>query len=455
MGSMERRPEVWQTSNGNWYTKAEWQAWQTSNAEQAPQAHAAEQRDEDDPAQPATAAAAAATAAAAAAVEFATARRPEVWQASDGNWYTEAEWQAWQTGKAEQAPPARAAEQRGASEPPQPAAAAELVVAARRPEVWRASDGKRYTRAEWQAWQASNAEHAPHAFAAEQHGAADPPQPAEAAAAEPAAEQLWGPSHFVTTLLPQNRRAVCMPPCNTLRGLLEAAHTHRQHLPLPADVFFQGDICAALGCYNPVAVTMERINSVKDPNRGGHERIDLLVYDRSGAVTRHHPGRRPAEDARPHMIPHVSRTYNRSIAMAMGVGAALHVHSPIMEAWRATAHPSMEEERIAAAEHDEPPPLVTADDLADINPLDSKLINVAALADALASLQPGETNWSREGFPWWVFMAGRLHMFRQVVAQGIIRVTAVNTRQPTPYMRVSTLACVRIVRVSRGRVRLE
>ena len=90
-----------------------------------------------------------------------------------------------------------------------------------------------------------------------------------------------------------------------------------------------------------------------------------------------------------------------------------------------------------------------------MSPLDSKLINVAALVAAFASLPPGETDWSREGFPWWIFMAGRLDMFGPLVGEGIIRVTAVNTHHQSPYMRVTTRARVLLVRVSRGRVRME
>ena len=183
-----------------------------------------------------------------------------------------------------------------------------------------------------------------------------------AAPSEAAAEQFWESSICVAVLLSKNGRAAAgMPSCTTLRDLLEAAHAHRQHLPLPADVFFEGDIGVELDCANPVAVSIESINRVRDSNRGGHNRIDLLVYDRSSAVTRHHPGRRSAENARRLMIPHGSRTYSRAIAPDQGVGAALHVHTPIMEAWRRTTHPSMEDDHVAAAEHDEPQPLVTED----------------------------------------------------------------------------------------------
>ena len=112
----------------------------------------------------------------------------------------------------------------------------------------------------------------------------------------------------------------------------------------------------ALGCPDALYVSVESINGICDPNRGGHNRIDMLVYHRCGAVTRYHPGRTSAQSARPHRIPHGSRTYSRAIALGQGIGAALHVHAP----------------GLVVAEHDAQPLLLTANDLADINPVDSK-----------------------------------------------------------------------------------
>ena len=280
-----------------------------------------------------------------------------------------------------------------------------------------------------------------------------PPPPAEAQALvlvaaradELATEQLWRASNFVTVLLHQNGLAAAgIPRCTTLRQLLEAAHTHRQHLPLPADLFFNGDIRVALGCPDALHVSVESINCICDPNRDGHNRIDILVYHSCGAVTRYHPGRTAAQSARPHTIPHGSRTYSRAMALGQGIGAALHVHAP-----------GLGGEHVAAAEHDAPPLLVTADDLADINPVDSKLVNAASLTAALARLPPGETNWSRDGFQWWVFMAGRAQNFQTSIREGIIRVTGVRLDDQTSWMRVTTRGSVRVVSIERGRVRVE
>ena len=365
----------------------------------------------------------------------------EVRQAPDSNWHTETEWAAEQrqaAGASAEAPePAReqalaspAAEQRQAAGAP-----------AEAPEPAR--------------------EQAPASPAAEQRQAAGAPAEAPQPARETGNFQLvpalapvalWGASHFVTVLLPQNGRAAAgMHSCTTLRNLLEAAHAHREHLPLPADLFFNGNIRVALECPDAFRVSVESINGIRDPNRGGHNRIDILVYHRCGAVTRCHPGSTPAQSALPHTISHGSRTYSRAIALDQGIGEALHVHAP-----------GLGGEHVAAAEHDAPPLLVTADDLADINPVDSKLVNAASLRTALARLPPGETNWSHYGFPWWVFMAGRTQNFQTIVREGIIRVTGLNITganlhgEQTHCMRVTTRARVRVVSVNhRGRVQVE
>ena len=78
----------------------------------------------------------------------------------------------------------------------------------------------------------------------------------------------------------------------------------------------------------------------------------------------------------------------------------------------------------------------------------------ASLTAALARLPPGETIWSREGFPWWVFMAGRTQNFQTIVREGIIRVTGVRLDDLTSCMRVTTRERVRVVSVNRGRVRV-
>ena len=123
--------------------------------------------------------------------------------------------------------------------------------------------------------------------------------------------------------------------------------------------------------------------------------------------------------------------------------------------------PGLEGGLVAAAEHDASPLLISAVDLAEINPVDSKLVATATLKAALANLPPGVTNWSRAGFPWWVFMAGHAQKFHTIIAEGIIRVEGVNIAgrhlrdEQTRCMRVTTRQGVRVVSVNSGRLRVE
>ena len=109
------------------------------------------------------------------------------------------------------------------------------------------------------------------------------------------------------------------------------AHARREHLPLPAILFFLGNIGMALGDPDALQITIDIINGIRDPNRGGDDRIDFLVYHRSGAITRYHPGSKSSQHAIPHTIPHGSRAYSRAIAFDQGVRAALHVRPPGLE----------------------------------------------------------------------------------------------------------------------------
>ena len=276
------------------------------------------------------------------------------------------------------------------------------------------------------------------ALAPEQHEAVGEPEALALAleTSELAPEQLWGESSFVNVLLPEKSRAATgMPRCTTLRQLLQAAHTHRQHLLLPADLFFNWDIRVALGSPDALHVCIESIIGIRDPNRSGHDRIYLLVYQRCGAVTRHHPGGTPAQSARVHTIPHHSRTYDRNIALNQGVGAALHVHAP-------------------GSLLTETETLVTSEDLAEIKPVDSKLVNAASLRAALSNLRLGETDWSREGFPWWVFMAGH-EKFNTIVQAEITRVSGVSWADGHLCMQVATRESVHVVTVNNGRARVD
>ena len=388
----------------------------------------------------------------------------------DGNWYTQTEADAEQSRRRKQAAeqrraagaPAVAAAEHGGSAPAEPAGTAPHLPREQTPTSLSAEQ-RQAAEAPAEAWQPVQEQmpaSPPQQQRQEAGAPAEAPQPeAPAEVAQPAQEQvpasppalqldpwlaaenIWRSSKLRTVLLPENMRvAADMPLCKTLHDLLQAAYMSRPRLPLPADYFFVGNIYEALGCPDALQVTLESINGICDSSRIGRLRIDILVYHRCGAVTRYHPGLTEATNAEPHKIPHGSCTYNRTIALHRGVGAALHMHAP-----------GIGDERVAAAQHNVLPLLVTLADLADVSAVDSKLVNQASLRAALNALPPGETDWSRQGFRWWVFMAGRADS-RATIDEGIIRVTGVNPNNRCAYMRVTTRERMREWKIDGGRL---
>ena len=226
------------------------------------------------------------------------------------------------------------------------------------------------------------------------------------------------------------------------RGALQTACTVAAFLPLRADVFYDGDICSALGCPDAVLVTAETINHVQDPNRNGALRVDFVAYDTTGAFTRYHPGASKKQAAAPHTMQQSSRAFSLGIALQRGVGAALHAQVP------AAAHGAA-----AATEH-----LCTKMDLLEIHPLDAKLISPsvfqAAMEAALSQAGADAVDWSNggigQGYPWWVFMAGRMEKFTAMLSEGIVSVSVGHSAGHRPFLSVTTAAQQHAVRISGG-----
>ena len=259
----------------------------------------------------------------------------------------------------------------------------------------------------------------------------------------------WRESHFVASGLRDREDALAatLPRACSLRGALQEAVLASTHLPLRADLFYNGDIRAALGCRDAVVVTAERINSVADPNRGGALRVDFLAYNSDGSVTRYHPGGTRSQDAKPHTMQQTSRVFLLERALEDGVGAALHVRAP--GSARGVA---------VATEHGGSPSLCTAMDLQEIHPLDAKLISTrmleAALATALGTPGTDDVDWSTEGFPWWVVMAGHSHQFAALLQECVVSVKVTRARNGNPELVIQTEQRSYNVRVAGGRLRV-
>ena len=303
------------------------------------------------------------------------------------------------------------------------------------PEIRRAGDGMMYTLQEF------IDEYGPH------HGRAFFNENIPRAATEHSC--AWANSDFALHFLPEREwRLSARPPrSKSLRGALQSACAVAAFLPLRADVFYDGDICSALGCPDAVLVTAETINHVPDPNRNGALRVDFVAYDITGAFTRYHPGATKKQDATPHTMQQSSRAFSLDIALQHGVGAALHAQLPA--AARGAA---------AATEHGDPSHLCSAMDLLEIHPLDAKLISPsvfqAAMEAALSQAGADAVDWSNggigQGYPWWVFMAGRMEKFTAMLSEGIVSVSVGHSAGHRPFLSVTTVAQQHAVRISGG-----
>ena len=298
------------------------------------------------------------------------------------------------------------------------------------PEVRRARDGMTYTMQEF------IDEYGPH------HGRAFFNENIPRAATEHSC--AWANSDFALHFLPEReRRLSARPPrSKSLRGALQSACAVAAFLPLRADVFYDGDICSALGCPDAVLVTAETINHVPDPNRNGALRVDFVAYDITGAFTRYHPGASKEQAAAPHTMQQSSRAFSLDIALQHGVGAALHAQLPAAACGAA-----------AATEH-----LCTEMDLLEIHPLDAKLISPsvfqAAMEAALSQAGADAVDWSHggfgQGYPWWVFMAGRMEKFTAMLSEGIVSVSVRHSAGHRPFLSVTIAAQQHAVRISGG-----
>ena len=99
-------------------------------------------------------------------------------------------------------------------------------------------------------------------------------------------------------------------------------------------------------------------------------------------------------------------------------------------------------------------------DLLEIHPLDVKLISPRELEKAMeaALLEAGAdaVDWSHggfgQGYPWWVFMAGRMQHFAAMLNEGKVSITVERGADRRPFLAATTVARQRTVRMSGGRV---
>ena len=103
-----------------------------------------------------------------------------------------------------------------------------------------------------------------------------------------------------------------------------------------------------------------------------------------------------------------------------------------------THAPGIPDAAAVAAQHGANAELCNMLDLEDINPYDSKAVAKSALQTALHDLPYGETDWSHDAFPWWVFLAGRRHCFNGLLQEGITAVAGVRRAGGDVFVQIVT-----------------
>ena len=76
----------------------------------------------------------------------------------------------------------------------------------------------------------------------------------------------------------------------------------------------------------------------------------------------------------------------------------------------------------------------------------------AAKTAALQQAGAGDVDWSTAGYPWWVFMAVRLHQFRAMLEEGVVSLAVTRGAGGTPCLAVWTDTRQYAVRNTRARV---
>ena len=77
-----------------------------------------------------------------------------------------------------------------------------------------------------------------------------------------------------------------------------------------------------------LAVSLERISRIPDPNQRGQPRTDFFVYWESGEIPCFHPSRDPQKEAKAHTMTPMTCLIDQNVLPVRGAGAALHAHPP-------------------------------------------------------------------------------------------------------------------------------
>ena len=163
------------------------------------------------------------------------------------------------------------------------------------------------------------------------------------------------------------------------------------------------------------AIHIEQIDGVRDPNRGGQRRVDIVVYNADGQFFRLHPGSKPKNDAQ----------------LTQGSWSVFGASEPNAESSGAAEPRVTDTGSIGSAsrQYHEPPPVLTRE-VAEQIP-QNHCIGRREMFSKLQGLSwayPLElTHATLDVFPWWLWIPNTGTVRDEVIGCGIERIALVET----------------------------
>ena len=166
-----------------------------------------------------------------------------------------------------------------------------------------------------------------------------------------------------------------------------------------------------IGTKGIIAIRIEQIEGVQDPNRGGNRRVDIVLYNADGAFFRVHPGGRPASDAK----------------VVQGSWTSIGATEPDAKSAAGAPEPGAIES--ASRQYHKPPEVLTREYAAQM-PQNHCLgkMQMFSKVQALPKKYPLElTEATIEAFPWWLWIPNTGRVRNTVIGCGIKRIALVQT----------------------------
>ena len=165
-----------------------------------------------------------------------------------------------------------------------------------------------------------------------------------------------------------------------------------------------------IGTKGIIAVCVEQIEGIKDPNRGGNRRVDIVLYNADGKFSRLHPGSKRAQDAQ----------------LTQGSWSSIGAPEPDAKSSFAADPDKIES---ASRQYHEPPLLYTREFAAQI-PQNHRIgrAEMFSKLQRLRKVYPLElTQATIDDFPWWLWLPNTGRVRDDVIGCGIERIALVET----------------------------